>query len=213
MNKYICSVCGFVYDEKLGSPDYGVNPNTKWENLPDDWVCPWCAAPKSDFYKEETNKKEDKQLEVEEIKFEGKLNSLELSVLFSNLSRGFEKSYKPKEQKICFEISEYYKEISNKIDGTLEDLLKLIEDDLDNAYPNAMTISKNDRGALRALVWSEKVTKILKSILSRYDEDNIKDNDIYVCSICGFIYIGNDLAEICPVCKVSNWKFEKIGVR
>lgn len=49
MKKYVCSVCGYVYDEEKGDPDNGVVPGTKWEDLPEDWVCPRCGAPKSEF--------------------------------------------------------------------------------------------------------------------------------------------------------------------
>jgi len=49
MNKWICSVCGFVYDEAAGMPEEGVEPGTAWDDIPDDWVCPDCGAPKQDF--------------------------------------------------------------------------------------------------------------------------------------------------------------------
>jgi rubredoxin len=49
MQKYICDICGYVYDPAAGDPDNGVNPATAWENVPDDWRCPTCGAPKSDF--------------------------------------------------------------------------------------------------------------------------------------------------------------------
>jgi rubredoxin len=49
MKKYVCSVCGYIYDEAKGDPDNGVAPGTKWEDLPEDWVCPQCGAPKSEF--------------------------------------------------------------------------------------------------------------------------------------------------------------------
>ena len=49
MNKYICKVCGYVYDPAQGDPDGGVAPGTPFENLPDTWVCPVCGAPKDQF--------------------------------------------------------------------------------------------------------------------------------------------------------------------
>jgi rubredoxin len=51
--KYTCKVCGYVYDPENGDPDSGVTAGTKFEDLPDSWVCPVCGAPKSDFEKEE----------------------------------------------------------------------------------------------------------------------------------------------------------------
>jgi len=52
MEKYVCTICGYVYEEELGDPDNGVEPGTKFEDVPEDWVCPLCGVPKSDFEKE-----------------------------------------------------------------------------------------------------------------------------------------------------------------
>jgi rubredoxin len=46
MDKYECTVCGYIYDPENGDPDSGVNPGTAFENLPDDWICPVCGADK-----------------------------------------------------------------------------------------------------------------------------------------------------------------------
>ena len=51
--KYVCDVCGWEYDEALGDPDNGIAPGTKWEDLPDTWVCPICGAGKEEFTVEE----------------------------------------------------------------------------------------------------------------------------------------------------------------
>ena len=47
--KYVCDVCGYVYDETVGDPDNGIAPGTKWEDLPADWVCPICGVGKEEF--------------------------------------------------------------------------------------------------------------------------------------------------------------------
>jgi len=49
MKKYICDLCGYVYDPETGDPDGGVNPGTSFEDIPDSWVCPLCGAAKSNF--------------------------------------------------------------------------------------------------------------------------------------------------------------------
>lgn len=49
MKKYVCTVCGYIYDPVDGDPDNGVEPNTSFEDIPDDWLCPLCSVPKSDF--------------------------------------------------------------------------------------------------------------------------------------------------------------------
>jgi len=53
MEKYVCTICGYVYDPEQGDPDNGIGPVTKFEDLPDDWECPVCGASKDDFEKEE----------------------------------------------------------------------------------------------------------------------------------------------------------------
>lgn len=52
MDKYVCKVCGYVYDPEKGDPDNGVEPGTKFEDIPDDWVCPVCGVGKEEFEKE-----------------------------------------------------------------------------------------------------------------------------------------------------------------
>lgn len=49
MKKYICTVCNWVYDEEKGDPDNGIVPGTKWEDVPDDYVCPECGVGKDLF--------------------------------------------------------------------------------------------------------------------------------------------------------------------
>ena len=51
MKEYVCDLCGFVYDEAAGIPEDGIAPGTKWEDLPEDWVCPKCGAEKEFFDK------------------------------------------------------------------------------------------------------------------------------------------------------------------
>ncbi len=53
MEKYVCTICGYVYDPAQGDPDNGVDPGTAWADVPEDWVCPICGAGKDDFELEE----------------------------------------------------------------------------------------------------------------------------------------------------------------
>ncbi len=53
MDKYVCDVCGYEYDPAQGDPDADIAPGTAFADLPDDWVCPVCGAPKSEFSKVE----------------------------------------------------------------------------------------------------------------------------------------------------------------
>lgn len=49
MKKYVCKVCGWIYDEALGDPDNGIAPGTKFEDLPADFVCPLCGVGKDEI--------------------------------------------------------------------------------------------------------------------------------------------------------------------
>lgn len=49
MEKYACQACEYVYDPEIGDPDNGVEPGTKFEDIPDDWVCPICGVGKDLF--------------------------------------------------------------------------------------------------------------------------------------------------------------------
>jgi len=53
MQRYRCTVCGYIYDPENGDPDSGVEPGTSFEDLPDDWVCPVCGAAKDAFERED----------------------------------------------------------------------------------------------------------------------------------------------------------------
>jgi rubredoxin len=49
MTKYVCTICGYVYDPAVGEQDQGAAPGTKFEDLPDDFVCPGCGVGKDMF--------------------------------------------------------------------------------------------------------------------------------------------------------------------
>lgn len=52
MAKWVCNICGYVYDPEVGDPDNGVVAGTAWEDVPADWVCPLCGVGKDDFSEE-----------------------------------------------------------------------------------------------------------------------------------------------------------------
>lgn len=219
MRKFICSICGYVYDESVGDPDRGIKPGTKWEDIPEDWTCPLCGAVKSDFSEQKSNtqpvaratNKEETGIEVMR-----ELSIGELSALCSNLSKGCEKQYRPEAAELFKQLAEYYKSQSSvDAKSQMSDIDVLIQQDLESGYQQANTVAAAavDRGALRALVWGEKVTKILDSLLSRYEKQkdaSLINTHVYVCEICGFIFVGDVLPEICPICKVPSRKFAEI---
>jgi len=53
MKKYICDVCGYIYDPTEGDPENNVAAGTAWENVPEDWTCPLCAVGKDEFSEHE----------------------------------------------------------------------------------------------------------------------------------------------------------------
>jgi rubredoxin len=222
MVKYVCSVCGFIYDEAKGIPDAGIAAGTRWEDLPEYWVCPLCGATKSEFEKQSELKMPPKKEPISFIESSvdmQELSPLEISALCTNLARGCEKQYKSKEAALFTALAGYFKDTSLPAKNPeYNQLIALIEKDLEQGFTNANAIASDskDRGALRALVWSEKVTRILKSLLTRYQKEGdamLENTGVYICTICGFVYIGDTPPEICPVCKVPNWKFEKVEGR
>lgn len=51
MEKWVCTVCGYVYNSEIGHPKSGIEKGTEWENLPENWTCPLCAVNKDQFEK------------------------------------------------------------------------------------------------------------------------------------------------------------------
>lgn len=47
--KYVCLICGYIYDESIGWPEDNILPGTKWDDISADWICPECGASKKDF--------------------------------------------------------------------------------------------------------------------------------------------------------------------
>ena len=101
-----------------------------------------------------------------------------------------------------------------QVEGTFDDLMALIEENL-STNDEALRIGKKsgDRGAYRVTLWNNSVSKILASLLQRFsDEGNamLENTNIYVCDICGFIYVGDEPPAICPICKVPSVKLLKV---
>lgn len=211
--RWRCSVCGYVYDETVGEGD--IKAGTTFEKLPDDWVCPICGASKSAFVMEgDVQEKKSIPKPIYPIVDE-KLSYGAMYALCTNLARGCEKQYRNEESALWTELAEYYSSIARDVEGDIDALTKLAQYDAESVYPLIKDLAqqKRDRGALRALVWSEKVTAILLSLYARYKKEGdslLKDTKIYVCEICGYVHIGNEPPEICPICKVPKLKIHEI---
>jgi len=214
--KYVCSICGYVYDDG--------QQKIPFSELPDDWKCPLCGAAKSDFVqqREENPPQVNKRaadIPVSEIHPDmQKLSPGQMSALCSNLARGCEKQYKTEEAALFSQLADYFKAVTPAVDdATVQSVAQRLGNEIDY-YPQVLAAAKKagDRGAQRVCVWGEKVTRMLSSLVNRYlkeGEQMLSDTDIWVCTVCGFIYIGEKAPELCPVCKVPSWKFEKIDGR
>lgn len=219
MKQMVCSVCSYTYDEAVGIPDAGNTPGTKWEDIPDDWKCPWCGAGKNAFREKQAAADMSVKQQIQKPHVEKELSAMEMSIICSNLARGCEKQYLPEEAENFKKLAEFFKSKAEPAEeANTRKLLDLIEQDLSAGYPyaNAIASEKPDRGALRCQIWSERVTRMLQSLLSRYAAEGDKMLDgtgVYVCSICGFVYVGDAPPELCPVCKVPGWKFDKMERR
>ena len=211
--KYVCSVCGYIYDE--------AREKVPFSELPDSWKCPVCKAAKSVFVPEKKKEPETAPAAaaaVESACEEGDMRKLsvgELSALCSNLARGCEKQYKPQEEALFRELADYFAAVAPAVpDADLEGLAVLIQGDLEAGYPSVKAAAEaaGDRGTKRICVWGEKVTTMLSSLLRQYQEEGeafLAGTDIWVCTVCGFVYVGEKPPELCPVCKVPAWKFER----
>lgn len=58
---YVCELCSYEYNPETGDPENGIEPNTDFEDLPEDWVCPLCGAGKDDFEAVKTDDDEDEE--------------------------------------------------------------------------------------------------------------------------------------------------------
>ncbi|MBR2727094.1 MAG: rubredoxin [Solobacterium sp.] len=208
--RFVCQVCGYVYDDS--------KEKTPFSALPDDWTCPLCGASKADFQPEQTPA--EPSTSVPECMQEDlqKLSVGQLAAVCSNLSRGCEKQYKPREAELFRQLAAFFSGIVPPADDArAEKLASMLQEDI-SGYPSlrACADEESDRGSARSCVWGEKVTRMLSSLVNRYlreGEKMLADTDIWLCTVCGFVYIGDAPPELCPVCLVPAWKFDKIEGR
>lgn len=211
--KYVCRICGYVYDEDTQAVPFA--------DLPDTWVCPLCGAAKSDFAPQSTGEVKTAKPKMP-VKIDDDMRKLsvgELAAVCSNLARGCEKQYKQKESELFTKLSKYFADITPAEEtAEADEIARLLQTDLQTGYAdvNATASEKADRGALRVCVWGEKVTRILNTLLQKYEKDGeafLANTEVWVCTVCGFVYVGDNAPDLCPVCKVPSWKFEKIERR
>ena len=212
VSKWICSICGYVYDEeKEGVP---------FDRLPDTWKCPLCGADKAAFAPE--GESAPKPAPAAPVRMEGDMRELsagELAAVCSNLARGCEKQYKEEEAALFRQLADYFTAAAPAVpQPDVSRLADMIQADLQEGHPAVRSAAQacGDRGTLRVCTWGEKVTNMLSSLLQQYQEEGeafLQGTSIWVCTVCGFVYVGDRPPELCPVCKVPTWKFEDIKGR
>ena len=209
MKKYRCTICGYIYDES--------KENVKFSDLPEDWKCPLCGAPKNLFEEiVEDNQTVEVTKETEVITEDNDLRELcndEIAYICSNLAKACDKQYLEEEKGLYLELFEYFKskDINN---GSINNLVEMFNNDA-NLLNDAFNIVNNydDSGAKRVLTWATKTNNIINSIIKNYSVkgiEYIKNNKIWVCDICGFVFIGDVPPQVCPICKVPNFKILEV---
>ncbi len=214
--KYICTVCGYIYDE--------AREKVLFASLPDSWKCPVCKAAKALFAPQGQPEAAPPPAPPEErapAAFTGSVKGFSagvLSAVCSNLARGCEKQYQEEHAAAYRALAESLKASAPVPSASLERLEALLREDVERRYPaqQAAAAAKADRGTQRVRVWGEKVTNMQRSLVQQYRQEGeafLRGADLWVCSVCGFLFVGEKPPEICPVCKVPAWKFDRVEGR
>ncbi len=217
--KYKCSICGYVYDE--------ATEGVPFADLPEDWQCPLCMAPKALFEPVEEAPAEavstaatetPKHTDEEHADELQQLTLGQMAALCSNLAKGCEKQYMPQESALFEELAAWFTQHAPQVnDATVEAVANQLQQNIADYDQVVKTcVEQGDRGAQRALGWSEKATRMLSSLMVRYQREGdrlLADTEIWVCSVCGFVWIGHSAPDRCPVCNVPSWKFNQIERR
>ena len=157
----------------------------------------------------------DKVLEQDDVPFEV------LSLAFSNLQNAALRQQRPKLAKLLSALSQsFHIQALNARAGERVDSLASVQgqikEQLATDYKSSvqMATDLNERGALRALLWGQKVSVIQNSLIGRYLKRGagILDGDvrIHVCEACGFAIIKGDVPDRCPACKAPSERFVSI---
>lgn len=139
------------------------------------------------------------------------------SPILSNLAKACDKQYRTRAAELFRILAEYFdKEPDGKLATNFSGLVtNLGADEADFLEPIRSAASAvADRGALRMASWGSKVTAIQKSAAERYEkkgDDLLDGKSVFVCEACGFLFIGDQAPELCPVCKVQSFRFSKVA--
>jgi rubrerythrin len=139
------------------------------------------------------------------------------SPILSNLAKACEKQYRAREAELFRKLADYF---DQEPDGMLTTGFSGLISDLGSDETSFLEPIRNaaaavaDRGALRMATWGGKVNAIQKSAADRYEkkgEQLLEGKSVFVCEACGFLFIGEQAPELCPVCKVQSFRFSKVA--
>ena len=211
MKKYRCKICGYIYDDE--------KEKVKFADLPEDWTCPLCGAPKSMFeevVEEEKNSPEEVVVSSKEENDDDLrvLSNYEKAFICSNLAKACEKEYKEEEKELFLQLTDQFLKVEKKVDGTFTDLVNAVHEEISLLEEADRVADKaGDRGAKRVITWASKTANVMKMILEKYEKkgiDYILNSKIWVCDICGFVFIGDVPPKVCPICKVPGFKILEV---
>ncbi|MDX9959160.1 MAG: rubredoxin [Spirochaetia bacterium] len=143
------------------------------------------------------------------------------SPILSNLAKACEKQYRAREAQLFLKLAEYFEQEptslpSDKLPTSFAGLISdLNADEATFLEPiRRAAASVADRGALRMATWGGKVNAIQKSAADRYEkkgDELLEGKSVFVCQACGFLFIGEQAPDLCPVCKVQSFRFSKVA--
>ncbi len=202
--RYVCSVCGYVYDESQSGA---------WASLPEDWSVPCAVAAKHCFPLSraaaeipEAKAAPSPDDDMRELVPHG------LSALCSNLARGCEKQYKPEEAPPSQRSQTFQDRCARRRERLLDALLQKINEDLDEGYPRADAVATAAGGPGRAAQsrLEQKGHDDPPSLLSRSQSAGSpwRKAPAFLSARSALWFIRDTPPEICPVCKVTSRKFE-----
>lgn len=145
------------------------------------------------------------------------LSAAELAAVFSNLAKGCEKQRLSEEAAAFGRLADYYTgQMEVMTDSSFTMLADMLTIDLADGLSAARASAEadQDRGAKRSLVWSEKVSLVGQALLTRFVSDGeamLIGKKVFVCEICGFVFIGDAQPNECPICRVPGFRIAEVG--
>ena len=123
MKKYRCKICGFIYDD--------VKEKVKFEDLPEDWVCPLCGAPKT-MFEEVIEEERMVEVKVEKTEIEDlqALTTYEKAIICRNLAKACEKEYKEEEKELFLELANSFFTQEKSMESSLSKITASVKKDI-----------------------------------------------------------------------------------